>query len=79
MPVDVGFGDADQKLVVLGVADERLAVPGLVQHVGDELGRPAQHLVGGHRAIALSEGKYCSVSATLRGKAKITTEYQILV
>ena len=30
------------------------------------------------KAIALSEGKYCSVAATLRGKAEITTEYQIL-
>jgi putative redox protein len=29
-------------------------------------------------AIELSEGKYCSVAATLRGKALITTEYEIL-
>jgi putative redox protein len=29
-------------------------------------------------AIELSEGKYCSVAATLRGKAVITTEYEIL-
>lgn len=30
------------------------------------------------QAIALSEEKYCSVSATLRGKAKITTSFEIL-
>ncbi len=30
------------------------------------------------QAIELSEGKYCSVSATLRGVAEITTEYEIL-
>ena len=29
-------------------------------------------------AIELSEGKYCSVAATLRGKAEIKTEYEIL-
>lgn len=29
-------------------------------------------------AIELSEGKYCSVAATLRGKAEIITEYEIL-
>ena len=29
-------------------------------------------------AIELSEGKYCSVAATLRGKAEIQTEYEIL-
>lgn len=29
-------------------------------------------------AIELSEGKYCSVAATIRGKAEITTEYEIL-
>lgn len=29
------------------------------------------------QAIELSEQKYCSVSSTLRGVAKITTEYQI--
>lgn len=30
------------------------------------------------QAIELSENKYCSVSATLRGGAEITTEYQIV-
>ncbi|MBG0786102.1 MAG: OsmC family protein [Anaerolineaceae bacterium] len=30
------------------------------------------------QAIALSEEKYCSVAATLRGKAEITTSYEIL-
>lgn len=30
------------------------------------------------QAITLSEEKYCSVSAMLRGTAKITTSYQIL-
>jgi len=30
------------------------------------------------QAIALSEGKYCSVSATLRGVAQIDTEFEIL-
>ncbi|NPV76519.1 MAG: OsmC family protein [Anaerolineae bacterium] len=30
------------------------------------------------QAIELSEGKYCSVSATLRGVAEITTEYEII-
>jgi putative redox protein len=30
------------------------------------------------QAIELSEGKYCSVSATLRGVAEITTEFEIL-
>jgi putative redox protein len=29
------------------------------------------------RAIRLSEEKYCSVAATIRGKAKITTEFVI--
>ncbi len=29
------------------------------------------------KAIELSEGKYCSVAATLKGKANITTEYVI--
>jgi len=29
-------------------------------------------------AIELSEGKYCSVAATIRGIAEITTEYEIL-
>jgi len=29
------------------------------------------------QAIALSEEKYCSVSATVRGVAQITTEYEI--
>ncbi len=29
------------------------------------------------KAIELSEGKYCSVAATLKGKAEITTEYVI--
>jgi putative redox protein len=30
------------------------------------------------QAIELSEDKYCSVAATLRGKAVITTEYEII-
>lgn len=30
------------------------------------------------QAIQLSEEKYCSVAATLSGKAKITTEFEIL-
>ncbi|NPV85733.1 MAG: OsmC family protein [Anaerolineae bacterium] len=30
------------------------------------------------QAIELSEGKYCSVSATLRGVAQIDTEFEIL-
>ena len=30
------------------------------------------------RAITLSEEKYCSVSATLRGAAKITWDYEIV-
>ncbi len=30
------------------------------------------------QAIALSEEKYCSVAATLRGKAEITTSFEIL-
>lgn len=30
------------------------------------------------QAIQLSEEKYCSVAATLRGKAEITTHYEIL-
>lgn len=30
------------------------------------------------RAIQLSEEKYCSVAATVRGVAKITTEYEII-
>lgn len=30
------------------------------------------------QAIELSEGKYCSVAATLRGKAEISYEYEIL-
>lgn len=30
------------------------------------------------QAILLSEGKYCSVAATLRGVAQITTEFEIL-
>ena len=30
------------------------------------------------QAIALSEEKYCSVSATVRGVARITSEYEIL-
>lgn len=30
------------------------------------------------KAIELSEGKYCSVAATVRGKAEIITEYEIL-
>ena len=30
------------------------------------------------QAIDLSEKKYCSVSATVRGVAKITTEYEII-
>ena len=30
------------------------------------------------QAIALSEEKYCSVAATLRGEAEITTSYEIL-
>lgn len=29
------------------------------------------------QAIALSEEKYCSVAATLRGVAEITTSYEI--
>jgi len=29
------------------------------------------------KAIELSEGKYCSVAATLKGKAKITTDFVI--
>ena len=29
------------------------------------------------KAIELSEGKYCSVAATLKGKAQITTEFVI--
>ena len=30
-----------------------------------------------HRAIELSEGKYCSVGATLKGTATITTSFEI--
>ena len=30
------------------------------------------------KAIELSETKYCSVAATVRGKAEITTEFEIL-
>lgn len=45
-----------------------------------------EYVVTGHgvteaavsRAIQLSEEKYCSVSATLRGVAEITTKYEIL-
>ena len=44
-----------------------------------------KHIVRGHnlsaeavaRAIELSDTKYCSVAATLRGAAKITTSYEI--
>ena len=31
-----------------------------------------------HRAIELSEGKYCSVGATLKGTATITTSFEIV-
>ncbi len=31
-----------------------------------------------HRAIELSEGKYCSVGATLKGTAAITTSFDIV-
>jgi putative redox protein len=31
------------------------------------------------QAIALSEGKYCSVAATLRSTAEITTDFEILL
>ena len=31
-----------------------------------------------HQAIQLSEEKYCSVAATLRGKAEIVTSFEIL-
>ncbi|MCD6577386.1 MAG: OsmC family protein [Anaerolineaceae bacterium] len=37
-------------------------------------GLTAQHV---EKAIELSEGKYCSVAATLKGKATITWEYMI--
>jgi putative redox protein len=45
-----------------------------------------KHIVRGHgvseaavaRAIELSETKYCSVAATLRGSAEIVTTYEIL-
>jgi putative redox protein len=45
-----------------------------------------KHIVAGHalneravaRAIELSEQKYCSVAATLRGAAEIVTSYEIL-
>ena len=31
-----------------------------------------------HRAIELSEGKYCSVGATLKGTATITTSFEVV-
>ena len=45
-----------------------------------------KHIVSGHgiadqavaRAIELSEKKYCSVAATLRGTAEIVTTYEII-
>jgi putative redox protein len=45
-----------------------------------------KHIVRGHavsaqavaRAIELSETKYCSVAATLRGSAEIVTSYEIV-
>lgn len=45
-----------------------------------------KHIVSGHRvsaaavaqAIELSDKKYCSVAATLRGTAEIVTSYEIL-
>ena len=45
-----------------------------------------KHIVTGHgvaeqavaRAIELSETKYCSVAATLRGSAEIVTSYEII-
>jgi putative redox protein len=30
------------------------------------------------QAISLSQDKYCSVAATIRGVARITTEYEIV-
>src|SRR2546421_7497748 len=46
-----------------------------------------KHIVRGHdvseeavaRAIELSDQKYCSVAATLRGSAQIVTSYEIIV
>jgi putative redox protein len=45
-----------------------------------------KHIVRGHglseqavaRAIELSDEKYCSVAATLRGSAEIVTSYEII-
>lgn len=45
-----------------------------------------KHIVHGHgvteqavaRAVELSETKYCSVAATLRGSAEIITSYEII-
>ena len=45
-----------------------------------------KHIVSGHvvseqavaRAIELSDAKYCSVAATLRGSAEIVTSYEIV-
>jgi putative redox protein len=31
------------------------------------------------QAIQLSEEKYCSVAATVKGKAEVTTSFEILV
>jgi putative redox protein len=47
-------------------------------HVKYRLGGQGLTAKAVEQAIRLSQDKYCSVAATVRGVAQITTEYEIL-
>ena len=70
------------------VTDYRVEVSGArrEEHPHSYTRLNVKHIVRGHavseqavaRAIELSETKYCSVAATLRGSAEIVTSYEIV-
>jgi putative redox protein len=66
------------EVIADGVHDKEPPWPYRMIHVKYRVGGRDLTEKAIQQAIELSEKKYCSVSATVRGVAKITTEYEIV-
>ena len=67
------------EVVATGDRDQEPPWPYRNIHVKYRLGGPGLTEKAVAQAISLSQDKYCSVAATVRGVARITTEYEIVV
>jgi putative redox protein len=66
------------EVVITGQHDPEPPWPYRVIHLAYRLAGDGLTEKAVSQAIALSQDKYCSVAATVRGVARITTEYSIL-